>query len=102
MGGPGSGSNYHWWRGNKKTTTEDSLSIDANRWSREGILKAGVWASGTWRWTYHSGTTLAVHYEADLMPGQAPQVRLWYAFTYGGHAEVHRADYRVGLAATQP
>jgi hypothetical protein len=102
MGGPGSGSPYHWWRDEKKTTTEDCLSIDSVRWTREGILKAGIRHSGTWTWTYRSGSAFSVHYDADLTLEAVPWLRLWYAFTRTGSSQVHQADYCLRLTATRP
>src|SRR5262245_16238079 len=63
MGGAGSGNYYHWWRSGKKTVVEDCLSLDANRWTREGILRAGVLASGSWQWTYSNGQGFIVSYQ---------------------------------------
>lgn len=45
MGGSGSGM---WIRFDKKTTVEECLSLDANRWMREGGLREGVRRSGSW------------------------------------------------------
>ena len=42
MGGLGSGNRYHWWRGAKKATVESCRMLDANRWTRAEILKAGI------------------------------------------------------------
>ena len=47
MGGYGSGRRNGY---DKADTVEDCRSLDANRWMREGILKAGVWHSGLWCW----------------------------------------------------
>jgi hypothetical protein len=49
MGGSGSG---RWgWQHHKATTVEQCLDLDANRWTREGLLIAGIRTSGTWTWT---------------------------------------------------
>jgi hypothetical protein len=101
MGGSGSGNHYHWWRGAKKDVVEDCLALDAGRWAREGILRAGQCTAGTWRWTYRSGSTFAVHYVTSTHP-ETPSMTLSYSWTFGGSEEVHRADYRVGLATTRP
>lgn len=46
MGGPGSGSHYYRALRDKKTVVEDCLSLDANRWAREGILSKVARAPG--------------------------------------------------------
>jgi hypothetical protein len=99
MGGSGSGNHYHWWRDGKKTVVEDCLSIDANRWKREGILKAGVRLSGSSRWTYPSGSGFAVNFEVDTLDLAAPSARLWY---WTSTQQQESADYRVRLTATRP
>src|SRR4051794_14179509 len=79
MGGPGSGNHYnHGWRGTK-ATVEDCLSIDANRWTREGSLKAGVRSCGSWHWTWTSGRTSSISYEARAEDMASPCVRLSYS-----------------------
>src|SRR5262249_7120514 len=102
MGGSGSGNHYHWWRPAKKTVVEDCLSLDANRWKREGTLKAGVQASGTWSWTYPSGKGFAVNYEVDTLDSARPFVRLWYSWVWPSSKEPQSADYRVRLTVTRP
>src|SRR5262245_29271817 len=71
MGGPGSGNHYHWWRGGKKTTVEECLSIDANRWTREGIFRAGAGHTGRWLWKYAGGRECSIGYEV-LTGGAVP------------------------------
>jgi hypothetical protein len=100
MGGPGSGSHYHWWRDSKKTTVEDCLSIDANRWMREGILKARVHLSGSWPWRYQSGRECSITYEVLTLDMTWPQVRLRYSLSRTGKPE--SVDYHVRLATTCP
>src|SRR5436309_3394535 len=82
MGGPGSGAHYyHWWRPAKKTTVEECESLDACRWTREGILRAGVHLMGSWRWVYHGGRENSIGYEANTLDPALPVVRLFYSFT---------------------
>src|SRR5262245_3763201 len=102
MGGPGSGNFSHWHRGNKKVTVADCLSLDANRWTREGILKAGVRQSGVWRWTYASGNSFSVRYEVDTAEAGNPLVRLSYSWAWGGPSEPQHASYPVRLTTTRP
>jgi hypothetical protein len=95
MGGPGSGSSYHWWR-DTKTVVEDCLSLDTNRWTRDGILKPGQWQSGTWTWTYPSGNQFTVNYEVGAEDPESAGVRLFYC------TQEQSLDYRVRLATTRP
>jgi hypothetical protein len=100
MGGSGSGNHYHWWRGNKKVTVEWCRSLDANRWMREGILKSGVWQSGSWCW-YRDATrkefVSRIGYEVNTTDAR-PWVRLSYTFTESGTS----LDYKVFLRVTRP
>ena len=102
MGGPGSGNFQHWWRPPKKGVVEDSLTLDANEWAREGILKAGVRHGGAWRWTYRSGSGFSVRYEVLTRELGSPLLRLSYSWTWGGKGQTESADYHVRLAATRP
>src|SRR5262245_5363573 len=101
MGGFGSGCRYHWWRHGKKTTVEECLRLDANRWRRERIIQAGAYHVGTWRWTYRSGSGFSVNYEMDARDLARPFVRLWYSWTFGTSKELQSADYRVDLTMTR-
>jgi hypothetical protein len=80
LGGAGSGSHDHWWRPAKKTAVEHYRHLDANRWTREGILRAGVRHAGAWRWT--DATTgeerASIGYEVDTKTLAHP--RLWLAY----------------------
>ncbi len=102
MGGRGSGNHFHWWRSGKKTTVEDCLSIDANRWMREGILKEGRAAFGSWKWTYSRGGGFTVHYQAVTTDPESSHVRLSYSFVWTSTGQEESHDYRVGLTATRP
>jgi hypothetical protein len=103
MGGPGSGASYyHWWRPAKKDTVEDCLSLDANRWMREGILKPGVWQAGRWRWEYRDGPGLPIDYAVDTQDMAFPTVRLAYSWAWRSSPQAESADYRVGLTTTRP
>jgi hypothetical protein len=100
VGGPGSGSHYHWWRGNKKSVVEDCWSLDANRWMREGILKAGVRYTGASIW-YRDATlketVSSIGYEVNTIEA-GPWVRLFYTVTRTGE----ELNYRIHLETTRP
>src|SRR6476620_11786563 len=100
MGGRGSGNHNHWWRPAPKTTTDECLFLDANRWSRAGILRAGVWLSGALTWTNtHTGQDIAsAGFELNTLDSADPWVRLSYTRTPVGE----RMDYGVGLCTTRP
>jgi hypothetical protein len=101
MGRPGSGNHYHWWRSRKKTVVERCRVLDANRWMREGILKGGVWQSGSWCWYRDASRkekTAAIGYEVNTLDPAGPWVRLSYTFT----ATQQQFDYRVELTTTRP
>jgi hypothetical protein len=101
MGGSGSGrSYYHWWRPAKKTVVEACLSLDANRWAREAILRAGVHQTGSWRWVYQSGRECSLGYEVLTLDMARPLLRLTYSFT--GKDQTESMGYHVGLTTTRP
>ncbi len=102
MGGSGSGNHYHWWRHGKKTVVEDCTQLEANRWAREGILKAGVRLSGSWRWVYRSGRENSIGYEVLTLGLARPVVRLFYSITRAGTEERDALDYPVRLTTTRP
>lgn len=102
MGGPGSGCNSHWWRSSKKTVVEDCLRLDANRWMREGILKANHSAFGSRRWEYHSGHHFSVNYEVNTLDRTSPHLRLHYTWVWTSTQQQESADYRVRLVTTLP
>jgi hypothetical protein len=84
----------------KKTTVEDCRSLDANRWMREGSLKAGVHHHGVCRWSNGATgeQTSSIGFEVCTLDPAAPWLRLHYHFTDSGV----NVDYRVGLSATRP
>jgi hypothetical protein len=96
MGGPGSGNSYNWRRGSKKSVVEACLSLDANRLTREGILKTGVHLSGTWRWKYRSGRECTIGYEVCTAGPAAPWARLHYSVSG------LPVDFRYNLTTTRP
>jgi hypothetical protein len=100
MGGLGSGS--HLLRANRKTVVEDCLAIDANRWTREGILRAGIRQFGTWRWNYPTGNGFAIHYSVDTQDMTQPVLRLSYAWLWAGTQERDSVSCVIGLEATCP
>jgi hypothetical protein len=89
MGGSGSGNYFHWWRPAKKAVVEDCCDLDANRWVRQGILRAGVRQSGGWRWTdAATGEVRAsIGYEVETTEPDDPRVWLAYTATRDGVAE---------------
>jgi hypothetical protein len=97
MGGPGSGSHYHWWRDGKKDVVESCRHLDAGRWMREGILKPGSWQAGVWTWFRDAERASSLEYEVDTR-GELPWLRLAYALTATGE----RVDYRIRLTTTRP
>jgi hypothetical protein len=93
MGGPGSGSRYHWWRHGKKVVVEHCLALDAVRWQRAGILAANV---------RHRGSDVGVSYEVDTMDLSRPSVRLWSSRVWTSTRGQDSAEYRVSLTTTRP
>lgn len=99
MGDTGSGNSDHWWRGARKQLVEDCLSIDAGRWTRAGILRAGASSSGSWAWRHGDRVRAELAYVADLADGRAPAVWLSHGGGSGGGQD--RADYPVPLECTR-
>src|SRR4051794_6915862 len=100
MGGPGSGASYYqWWRSRKKTTVESCLSLDANRWMREGILKAGAFRRGSWLWAYHGSRTASISCDADLRNPDRTFVTLEYSRSGGSLDQPQSLRYPIELAS---
>src|SRR5262245_392249 len=102
MGGPGSGNHYHWWRRAKKTVVEDCLRLDANRRTREGVLKADGHLTGSWRWTYRSGRECSIGYTVLTRDTDRPLVFLFYSRTPAATGSPESVDYSVDLMTTRP
>ncbi len=102
MGGFGSGCTDHWWRPPKKPVVERCLFLDANRWTREGILKSGVCHAGSWGWTYPGGKGFSVRYEVNTLDPGRPVLRLAYSWAWAGSEELHSASYALRLTTTRP
>jgi hypothetical protein len=79
---------------------EECLSIDANRWAREGILKAGVRQVGGWQWTYRDGQTNSISYEVNTLHMGRPLLRLFYSRK--GEGEPQQENYHLRLTTTRP
>jgi hypothetical protein len=101
MGGPGSGSPSHWWRG-KKTTVEECEDLDANRWMREGLLKPGHRRLGILGWTYRHGRESHLLYEVDTTDPDRPSVRLSYGLADRATGQRESLSYAVALTTTRP
>jgi hypothetical protein len=102
VGGSGSGNHYHWWRPGKKTVVEDCLSIDANRWMREGILRASVHLTGGWNWTYRSGGKCSISYEVRTLDMTRPLLFLSYSWKNPDTGQKETIACPVHLETTRP
>jgi hypothetical protein len=99
VGGPNSGCRDHKWRPARKKVVEECLSLDACHWRREGILKAGVFRSGTCRWTDSNGAeTGAIGFVVYTVDSGGPWVRLSYTITPTGE----QVNDWVPLTTTRP
>lgn len=97
MGGFGSGN----WR-DRKTVVEDCLSIDANRWTRAGIIKAGIVNHGTMRWAYPNGGGFTIRFQVDTRQQTEPILRMSYDWIWRSTEQVDSVSYAVGLETTKP
>ena len=79
---------------------EDCRWLDASRWTREGILQAGVWHRGSWCWyrdAERKEQTAAIGYEVNTLDPAGPWLRLTYTFS-ASNVDV---DYRIALQTTR-
>jgi hypothetical protein len=102
MGGPGSGNHHPWWRSRKKTVVEDCLQLDATRWMRDGLFKAGAVVCGNWCWTYRSGGGFSVNYEVNMLDPSSPFVQLTYSWIWTSTQKQESADYLIQLVTSRP
>lgn len=87
-------------RSSKKTVVETCLSVDANRWMREGILQSGVHHAGSWAWfrdEARTEQTSAIGYLVNTRD-IPPWVRLFYTVNESKEA----IDYQIRLVAIRP
>jgi len=64
----------------KKTTVEDSLVLDINQWSKEGVLRPGFVISGRLSLTSEDGEVIgSINFESHCS-AEPPFVRIWYQF----------------------
>jgi hypothetical protein len=97
MGGPGSGSGWHWWRPKRKTTVEECFSLDVGKLLRRGFLRAGQRCVGTWSWPLlRSGGWFVADIEADALDPTNATARLRHRSLRGP------LDYTVRLTTTSP
>ena len=97
MGGYGSG---RWELHRKADTVEECRNLDANRWTREGILKKGVHHIGGWKWSdgQTGEETASIGYEVCTHDGLTPWLRLRYTVT----SVKESLDYTIRLQVTWP
>jgi hypothetical protein len=81
---------------------ETCLDLDANRWAREGILKAGVFQTGTAEWTWRGGHSARIDFAVDTTTEENRHVRLWYTLVSTATNETESPDYHVRLVTTRP
>lgn len=97
MGGSGS---TRWVGYEKKYTVEDSFSLDANLWMREGVLQEGIYKIDIWHWqnaiTGERASSLS--YEVDTTNPAYSWIRLFYTITRTGD----KVDYTLRLTSTCP
>jgi hypothetical protein len=99
MGGFGSGNTEIRWH--TKTVVESCRILDANRWMRDGALKAGIWVVGSvdwWRDRECKEQEASIGIEVYTKNGEAPSVRLFYDLTKTGES----LDYYIRLQSTRP
>jgi len=100
MGGPGSGN--FTLRMDKKAVVEDCLSIDANRWMKEGVLRAGVSLAGECRWSFPANGHFTIRFTVNTQNTADRGLWLSYAWHWRSTGQRDSADYAVGLAVTRP
>jgi hypothetical protein len=80
---------------------ENCLCLDAARWMREGILRAGFNRQGSWKWVYSGGRCSSIDYFITMEETDEPHVRLSYTITPRGE-EPEPLNYCVLLERTRP
>jgi hypothetical protein len=98
VGGFGSG---RWDWHTKAQTVEGCLCLDANRWAREGVLRAGARLSGSstwWRDAERKEQAASIEYEVNTLDPARPWFLLSYATARTGEPLV----YCIALQTTRP
>jgi hypothetical protein len=80
---------------------EECLTLDVNRWQRDGTFASGVQKVGGLTWTWGNAITKeqtsSIGYEVCTLAGSAPWVCLYCTLT----TTQTPIDYRVGLTTTR-
>src|SRR5262249_20677088 len=101
MGGPGSG-NFRDRHGRKRRTVEAGRTITVSQLGRQGALRPGARASGSWVWDFPGGGSFAVAFAADTIdPGRA-SIELSYSWAMVAGGDPVKERYRVALTTTRP
>lgn len=92
MGGSGSG-----WRGTKKTTVEEGLTLSITRLVEKKVIGHGQHRTGIWGWSYGGSKWIAhLSYEVNTVdPANA-----WFRIEH--HVNGKPIDYRIRLETTSP
>jgi hypothetical protein len=80
---------------------EDCLQLDANRLTRQGLLKEGSDRGGILRWPGPGGGDFDVRYAANTVNPDSAFLHLSYSWAGGAPGEQGSAEYRVWLTTTR-
>lgn len=86
----------YFYRGTRRTTVEEALTIDLNRLLREWPKPPGIVIEGELNWNWRGGGSAAIGYRADLRDEENSWLRLKYSVN--GEPET----YRIYLTTTRP
>jgi hypothetical protein len=98
MGGRGSGNFNHRWRPRRRAVVEDCLFLNADKWTRDGLLRANVHLCGSWGWTFPGGRECSIGFAVNTTDMGDPWARLSFTVTQTGDW----VDHRVRLLTTHP
>lgn len=99
MGGPGSGRH---WRGDRRTTVEESRKLAIGELSRAGVIVPGMERSAGWQWSRGGKVLASVGLRVDLRDARedVPGVLTLNYTVRRGEGEPQQYSYHVELATS--
>lgn len=73
-----------------------TITLTMDRYTHLGVVR-----TGSWLWSYSSGTSFRINYSAVPIADD-PHLRVWYSWTWTGSSEPQSADYPISLTTTYP
>ena len=92
----------NWLRPPHRQFVEDCLTIDANHWMREGILKLGDRRGGSRGWLRQGRGAYRIVFESLTEQAMLAEVQFAISWIWAGSSATQNAKHSIGLVTTRP